>query len=102
MGECFCIILDGTISVKAPTLSNAENNENDDNEEHDDENCVEIQVLYSGAAFGQMSLMHETPHYTSFQCKRDSWIMILEKSSYTEILGKYEYQKNEAKSKFLQ
>lgn len=42
MGECFCIILDGTISVKAPTLSNAENNENDDNEEHDDENCVEI------------------------------------------------------------
>ena len=49
-----------------------------------------------------MALIQGCPHYTSMQCKRESWIGILNKNEYNEILGQYQNQKIKETLKFLQ
>ena len=68
-----------------------ESEKNSEKEDSDNDYLDEVDVLYAGEAFGEISLLHGHPRSASMKCKTECWIGILAKNDYYDILGKYEY-----------
>jgi hypothetical protein len=60
-----------------------------------------VKEIGSGAAFGEMSLMYDHLRSATIQWKKETWIGILEKTDYTEILGNNEKRILNEKIKFM-
>jgi CRP-like cAMP-binding protein len=81
----------------------AEDEKEEDEEEIPDSNTlVEVSEVSSGGAFGEMSLIHGAPRAATITCKKETWIGILEKTDYYDILGKHDLEVLDQKIKFLQ
>ena len=76
-GTRFYVIISGKVGVEVP-MSNSKG------ETH----MVEVMVLNSGAAFGELALESSKPRAASIKCKAPSHFMYLEKSDYNRLISR--------------
>ena len=78
----------GKVGVNIPTI-----NESSDGEMEFVLN--EVGEIKAGGAFGELSLLYESPRTATITCKEDCDFAILNKSEYKEILSIWVYSTNQ-------
>ena len=99
-GNTFCIILKGKVGVLIPTINHDESEE-EEKDEDEYEPLTEVATLERGDSFGDLCLLENKPRAATIIAKENTWLLVLEKSDFLEILGGVQMAKQTAIINFL-